>query len=82
MEATGVEVAVQGSPQPTPYVVRIVEPRSELQGLSDVLLGSLGLAGVFVLAAVVLAALFAGVLFVWRSRRGVDPDSHEDLHIV
>jgi hypothetical protein len=72
---------VQGSEQ-APLVVRIIEPKSELQGLSDVLLGSLGLAGVFVLGAVVLAALFAGALFLWRSRRGVDPDSHEDLHVV
>jgi hypothetical protein len=37
---------------------------------------------VFILGAVVLAALFAGVLFLWRARRGVDPDSQEDLHVV
>ena len=72
---------MQQSPT-APLIVRIVEPKSELQGLSDVLLGSLGLAGVFVLGAVVLAAIFAGGLFLWRSRRGVDPDAHEDLHVV
>jgi hypothetical protein len=73
---------MQDNSTPSPYVVTIVKPKSELQGLSDVLLGSLGLAGVFVLGALILAGLFAGGLFLWRLRRGVDPDSQDDLHIA
>jgi hypothetical protein len=74
--------ATQTPSTPTPYIVTIVKPKSDLEGLSDVLLGSLGLAGMFVLGALILAALFAGVLFLWRSRRGVDPDSQDDTHII
>jgi hypothetical protein len=48
-----------------------------------VLLGSLGLAGIFILGAVVLAAIFAVGLFWWRSRHvGEDVQPPEDLHIV
>ena len=70
--------------QPTsPIIITIADPPSELQGLSDVLVGSIGLAGVLMLAAVVLAAVFAGGLFLWRARGGegaAPPD--DDLHIV
>ena len=53
-----------------PIIVRIPQdpPKSELSGLSDVLLGSLGLTGVIVVAAVVLGLLLAGVMFWVRSR--------------
>jgi len=54
-----------------PIIVKIVEPpaKSDLAGLADVLLGSLGLTGVIVLAAIALGAVFAGVLFWIRSRQ-------------
>ena len=69
------------SPQPSalaqgqpgkPIIVKIIPPeaKSELAGLADVLLGSLGLTGVIVLAAVVLGAVMAGVMFWVRSRSG------------
>lgn len=67
---------------PPPIVIKIVEPPSELQGLSDVLIGSLGLAGVLLLVSVLLAALFAGLLFLWRSRFAGEDDHPEDLRIV
>jgi hypothetical protein len=72
---------VQGTQPPPPIVVRIVEPRTELQGLSDVLIGSLGLAGGLIVAGLVLAAIFALGLVVWRRyfQREAEP---EDLHIV
>jgi len=73
---------VQPQPPPPSIIVKIVEPKSELETLSDVLLGSLGIAGVFTLAALVLAALFAALLFVWRSRSGVETDAADDLHVV
>ena len=44
------------------------EAKSELSGLADVLLGSLGLTGVIVVAAVLPGALMAGVMFWVRSR--------------
>jgi hypothetical protein len=59
----------QGQPD-KPIIVRIPQdpPKSELSGLSDVLLGSLGLTGVIVVAAVLLGLVMAGVLFWVRSR--------------
>ena len=57
--------------QSNPIIVKIIPPeaKSELSGLADVLLGSLGLTGVIVLAAVVLGAALAGVMFWVRSRQ-------------
>ena len=59
----------QGQPS-KPIIVRIPQdpPKSELSGLADVLLGSLGLTGVIVVAAVLLGAVMAGVMFWVRSR--------------
>ena len=53
-----------------PIIVKIIPPeqKSELSGLADVLIGSLGLTGVIVLAAVLMGALMAGVMFWVRSR--------------
>lgn len=72
---------LQQSPS-SPIIIRIAEPKSELQGLSDILLGSLGLAGLFILGAVLLAAIFAGGLFLWRSRAGGQDLPSDDLHIT
>ena len=51
--------------------MKIEQPaaKSELSGLADVLLGSLGLTGVIVIAAVLLGAVMAGVMFWVRSRQ-------------
>ena len=53
-----------------PIIVKIIPPeqKSELSGLADVLLGSLGLTGVIVVAAVLLGAVMAVVMFWLRSR--------------
>jgi hypothetical protein len=75
----GVALCVALSPQPLalsqsqpgkPIIVKIIPPeaKSELSGLADVLLGSLGLTGVIVVAAVLLGAALAGVMFWVRSR--------------
>jgi hypothetical protein len=48
------------------FVVKIIQPPSDVEGLADVLIGSLGLAGVLVLSAVVLAVVFAGGLYLYR----------------
>jgi len=55
--------------QSSPIIVKIEQPKTdEMSGLADVLIGSLGITGVMVLLALVLAALFAGVLIWLRSR--------------
>jgi len=61
--------AIQAQPS-KPIIVRIPQdpPKSELSGLADVLLGSLGLTGVIVVAAVLLGGVMAGVMFWVRSR--------------
>ncbi len=61
--------ALQTAPS-KPVIVKIIPPeqKSELSGLADVLLGSLGLTGVIVLAAVLLGVVMAGVMFWIRSR--------------
>jgi hypothetical protein len=53
-------------------IVKLIQPPSDVEGLADVLLGSLGLVGVLVLGAVVLAVLFAGGLYLFRWQFG-DP---------
>jgi hypothetical protein len=60
---------LQSTPSP-PIIVKLIEPeqKSDLEGLSDVLLGSLGLTGVITLAAVLFGAALAGVMFWVRSR--------------
>ena len=58
--------------QQSPVIVKIVEPKGDPTGLSDVLIGALGLSGVLFLIAV-LAALVLGALLFWlRSRKPFD----------
>jgi hypothetical protein len=54
------------------FMVKLIQPPSDVEGLADVLIGSLGLTGVLVLSAVVLALVFAGSLYLFRSKFG-DP---------
>jgi hypothetical protein len=76
--------ALQQQPD-APVMIDIAPPdKGDPTGLSDVLLGALGLSGVLILCAVLLAAIFASVLFLWRSRVGLDvnPEDTRDQHIV
>lgn len=67
--------------QPTePIVVRVMEEPVESTGISDILIGALGLTGVMLLAAILLGALLGGILIgVKRLRAKYDlepvPDS-------
>ncbi len=57
--------------QQNPVIVRIIQTPKDTTGLSqlrDVLIGSLGLTGAIVLAAFVLGAATAGVMFLVRRR--------------
>ena len=53
-----------------PIIVSIPpdKPKSELSGLADVLIGSLGLTGIIVIAAVLMGAIMAALMFWVRSR--------------
>ena len=57
-------------PAKPPIIVKIIQPeqKSDLQGLSDVLLGSLGLTGLITVAALLLGVVLAGLMFWVRSR--------------
>jgi hypothetical protein len=54
--------------QPSPIIVKIVEPKRDPTGLAGVLIGALGLTGVIVLAALLCALIFGAGLFWYRSR--------------
>ncbi len=61
--------ALQQAPPPDaapPVIVKIIDPPSDVEGLADVLLGALGIAGAGVLIAVVLALILAGLLLLYR----------------
>lgn len=62
--------ALQQQAPPDGVIVKIIQPPSDVEGLADVLLGSLGLVGVLVLSAIVLALVFAGGLYLFRSQFG------------
>ncbi len=54
----------------SPIIVKLIEPpHSELSGLADVLIGSIGLTGALTLLALAVGILFGGILFFARSRR-------------
>jgi hypothetical protein len=67
--APALAVLAQSLPD-KPIIVSIPpdKPTSELSGLADVLIGSLGLTGVIVIAAVLMGAIMAAVMFWVRSR--------------
>jgi hypothetical protein len=72
---------VQAQP---PIIVKIIPPKakSDLEGLSDVLLGSIGLTGLITLAALLLGAVLAGVMFWIRSRATTgDSENAEGGHL-
>lgn len=57
-------------PPPDAFTVKIMPKPTDVEGLADVLVGSLGLAGLLVVAGVLLALLFAGGLFLFRLKFG------------
>jgi hypothetical protein len=61
-------LALQSQPG-GPIIIKIAEPPSELSTLGGVLVASLGLTGTLILIAVLLAAIFGGLMFWIRSRQ-------------
>jgi hypothetical protein len=73
--------------QPTdPIIVRVVEEPVKSTTIVDVLVGSLGLVGALLLAAVVLGAILGGTLIgikLFRARYNLDPvPDSESLRIT
>ena len=63
-----------------PVVVKVIEPPADSTTIADVLIGSLGLTGVLLLAALLLGAVLGGILIgIKRLRARYDlepvPDS-------
>lgn len=52
-----------------PVIVKLIEPPGDPTGLSDVLIGSLGLTGFITLLAVVMGVVLAALMFWVRSRQ-------------
>ena len=62
--------------QTQPIIVHVVQPATESTTVADVLIGAFGLTGLLVLVAVLLGALFGGVLIgikVLRRRMNIEP---------
>ena len=54
-----------------PVIFKIISPPKDESGLSqlaDVLIGSIGLTGAIVLGAMLLGAVMAALMFLWRRR--------------
>ena len=59
-----------------PIIVRVVEQPVHETTISDVILGSLGLVGVLLIAALLLGLLLGGALVAYKrltARDGIDP---------
>jgi ABC-type phosphate transport system permease subunit len=56
--------------QSSPVIVKIVEPPHDPTGISDVIIGAIGLTGFIVLIALVFGLTF-GVMLFWFRRRSV-----------
>lgn len=54
--------------QSEPIIVKLQDPPSELSGLADVLLGSLGITGILLLGAVAFGLGLGALMFWIRSR--------------
>ena len=69
LAASALTAFAQGVPD-KPIIVSIPpdKPKSELSGLADVLIGSLGLTGIIVIAALLMGAIMAALMFWVRSR--------------
>jgi hypothetical protein len=60
-----------------PIIVRVVEQPVHETSLSDVILGSLGLVGVLLIAALLFGLVLGGGLICYkrlRAKDGIDPD--------
>ena len=54
---------------PQPFMVQVAPPPSERDNLKNVFVGSFGLTGALILAAVIAGCVLAGLWIVWRKWR-------------
>jgi hypothetical protein len=54
--------------QQDPFIVRIMDPPSELEELAEILVSAVGLSGALTLAAALLGAILGALIFWKRSR--------------
>lgn len=59
---------------PTPFIVEIIRPKAEEQTIPDLIINSLGMAGVFALAAIPLGLIAGYLLIRWNKRRPPEAD--------
>ena len=63
------------------FIVRLIEEPTPEVTVSDVIIGSLGVAGAMTLAAVVLGLLFGALLILRSRRRAAQPvDAPPSIH--
>ena len=69
-----------------PIIVRVIQPPTESTTVGDVLIGAIGLTGMLVVVALLLGAVFGGILIgikIFRRRRNIEPPADSDIiHIV
>ena len=64
-----------------PIIVRVIEEPVKSTGVSDILIGALGLTGVMLLAALLLGLLLGGALIgikKLRAKYNLEPESNPD----
>lgn len=64
----------------TPLIVKVVERPTKEISVADILLGSVGITGFFLLGAAILGLLLGGTFIMvrrWRDARTIDSDSAE-----
>ncbi|OLB61324.1 MAG: hypothetical protein DMG04_04185 [Acidobacteria bacterium] len=59
--------------QSNPVIVKIVEPPHDPTGISDVIIGAIGLTGFIVLLALLVGLMFGGILYWFRRRSAYGP---------
>ena len=59
---------------PKPFIVEIIRPPTQELTISDLLVNSLGLAGIFALVAIPLGLIAGYLLIRWNARRPPEAD--------
>ncbi len=69
----------------TPVIVKVMEPPTKEISVADILLGSVGITGLFLLGAVVLGFLLGGAFILfrrWQDRHDDGVPGQETFHLT
>lgn len=73
-------------PQPiTPVIVKVIEAPSKEISVADILMGSVGITGLFLLGAALFGFLLGGAFILfrrWQDRRDADAAPIEAFHLT